>query len=104
MTGGSAGVPDKARTPKHHNGIGAEEIARRVDKNSHGNVTAIPTPIEGETTVTDNADNNVQDNTDGTEKPGGLGKDGTIPADPDGVAAGHTDTPSHFNPEEDEEA
>ncbi|MFL0565864.1 hypothetical protein [Microbacterium sp. 179-I 1D1 NHS] len=41
---------------------------------------------------------------DGSEKPGGLGKDGTIPADPDGVAAGISDTPSHFNPEEDEDA
>ena len=41
---------------------------------------------------------------DGTEKPGGLGKDGTIPADPDGVAAGHSDTASHFTAEEDEDA
>ena len=41
---------------------------------------------------------------DATQKPGGLGKDGTIPNDPDGIAAGHTDEPSHFNPEEDEEA
>lgn len=41
---------------------------------------------------------------DGQVKPGGLGKDDTIPADPDGVAAGLTDSPSHFNPEEDEAA
>ncbi|MEH3088148.1 MAG: hypothetical protein PGN24_00670 [Microbacterium arborescens] len=38
----------------------------------------------------------------GTPEPGGLGKDGTIPADPDGVAAGHTGTASTFEPEEDE--
>lgn len=37
-------------------------------------------------------------------KPGGLGKDGTIPPDPDGVAAGHTGVASTFEPEEDEEA
>lgn len=41
---------------------------------------------------------------EGTTKPGGLGEDGTIPPDPDGVAAGHTDEPSNFNPEEDEDA
>ncbi len=41
---------------------------------------------------------------DPTPKPGGLGQDGTIPPDPDGVAAGHTDEPSNFNPEEDEDA
>ena len=41
---------------------------------------------------------------DGTEKADGLGKDGTIPNDPDGVAAGITDEDSHFNPEEDEDA
>lgn len=39
-----------------------------------------------------------------TEKPGGLGQDGTIPPDPDGVAAGHTGTASTFEPEEDEQA
>ncbi|BDV31723.1 hypothetical protein [Microbacterium terricola] len=44
------------------------------------------------------------DDTEVTEKPGGLGKDGTIPPDPTGVAAGHTDEPSNFNPEEDEDA
>ncbi|KAA9089902.1 hypothetical protein [Microbacterium radiodurans] len=41
---------------------------------------------------------------DGTREPGGLGSDGTIPADPDGVAAGHTGTASTFEPEEDEQA
>lgn len=44
------------------------------------------------------------DDTEVTRKPGGLGEDGTIPPDPDGVAAGHTDEPSNFNPEEDEDA
>lgn len=38
---------------------------------------------------------------EGTTKPGGLGPDGTIPDDPDGVAAGHTGEPSTFEPEED---
>ena len=39
-----------------------------------------------------------------TQKPGGLGKDGTIPDAPGGVAAGHTGTRSTFEPEEDEKA
>lgn len=39
-----------------------------------------------------------------TAKPDGLGADGTIPNDPEGVAAGHTDTASNFNPEEDEDS
>jgi len=41
---------------------------------------------------------------EGTPKPGGLGQDGTIPRDPDGVAAGHTGEQSTFEPEEDEQA
>ena len=41
---------------------------------------------------------------DGTAKAGGLGQDGTIPNDPDGVAAGHTGEQSNFEPEEDEGA
>lgn len=41
---------------------------------------------------------------DGTPKPGGLGQDGTIPAEPDGVAAGHTGDASTFEPEEDGDA
>ncbi|WP_150953673.1 hypothetical protein [Microbacterium testaceum] len=41
------------------------------------------------------------DGYDGDATPGGLGTDGTIPDDPNGVAAGHSDTASHFNPEED---
>ncbi|MBF4607694.1 hypothetical protein [Curtobacterium sp. VKM Ac-1393] len=40
---------------------------------------------------------------EGTEKPGGLGDDNTIPNAPDGLAAGHTGDDSHFNPEEDGE-
>ena len=39
---------------------------------------------------------------EGEPKPGGLGEDGTIPPDPDGVAAGHTGEKSTFEPEEDE--
>lgn len=41
---------------------------------------------------------------EGEEKPGGLGQDGTIPPEPDGVAAGHIGEPSTFEPEEDEGA
>lgn len=44
------------------------------------------------------------DDIDETTKPGGLGQDGTIPPDPDGVAAGHTGEASTFEPEEDEDA
>ena len=40
----------------------------------------------------------------GTPKAGGRGQDGTIPADPSGVAAGHTGEVSTFEPEEDEAA
>ncbi len=39
-----------------------------------------------------------------TTKEDGLGRDGTIPNNPDGLAAGHTGTKSNFEPEEDEEA
>lgn len=41
---------------------------------------------------------------DATQKPGGLGDDGTIPNNPDGLAAGHTGEASTFEPEEDEAA
>ncbi|MCK6081424.1 hypothetical protein KZX37_08615 [Microbacterium sp. EYE_5] len=41
---------------------------------------------------------------EGTPKPDGLGQDGTIPSDPEGVAAGHTGTTSTFEPEEDEQS
>ncbi|WP_242089644.1 hypothetical protein [Curtobacterium sp. DN_7.5] len=40
---------------------------------------------------------------DGTPKPGGLGDDSTIPNHPEGVAAGFSETDSHFNHEEDPE-
>ena len=41
---------------------------------------------------------------EGTPKPDGVGDDGTIPDEPDGVAAGHTGELSTFEPEEDEAA
>ena len=41
---------------------------------------------------------------EGQTKPGGLGADGTIPDNPDGVAAGYTGEKSTFEPEEDEQA
>ncbi|SDH14737.1 hypothetical protein [Microbacterium pygmaeum] len=47
---------------------------------------------------TEGADDNA------TVKGAGLGQDGTIPAAPDGIAAGHTGEPSNFEPEEDEDA
>jgi hypothetical protein len=50
----------------------------------------------------ENASDHEED--DATRKAGGLGEDGTIPADPDGVAAGHTGEKSTFEPEEDEQA
>ncbi|GGK95152.1 hypothetical protein JOE58_002497 [Curtobacterium luteum] len=40
---------------------------------------------------------------DGAPKPGGLGDDSTIPNHPEGVAAGFSETDSHFNHEEDPE-
>ncbi|MDQ0735384.1 hypothetical protein [Arthrobacter agilis] len=39
---------------------------------------------------------------DGTDDEQGAGPEGTIPASADGVAAGSTDEPSHFEPEEDD--
>ncbi|SFS01959.1 hypothetical protein SAMN04487783_0608 [Agrococcus baldri] len=41
---------------------------------------------------------------EGTKKPGGLGEDGTIPPEEDGLGATTTDEPSTFEPEEDEAA
>ena len=41
---------------------------------------------------------------DGTRKPGGLGDEGTIPNDPDGLGAPTPDEESTFEPEEDEQA
>ena len=58
---------------------------------------------EGSTTWTATAEEPKTDD-EGTRKPGGLGRDGTIPDAPDGVAAGHTGVPSTFEPEEDEKA
>ncbi len=52
----------------------------------------------------DAPDEQRPDDPDATPKPGGLGQDGTIPPDPDGVAAGHTGEVSTFEPEEDEQA
>ncbi|WP_019180249.1 hypothetical protein [Microbacterium yannicii] len=52
----------------------------------------------------DATDQPSEDQVEGTPKPGGLGQDGTIPNDPDGVAAGHTGEMSTFEPEEDEDA
>lgn len=45
-----------------------------------------------------------QESEPATEKPDGLGRDGTIPSHPDGIAAGHTGEKSNFEPEEDEDA
>jgi hypothetical protein len=39
-----------------------------------------------------------------TPKPDGLGDDGTIPPDPNGIAAGHSGRKSTFEPEEEESA
>ncbi len=50
------------------------------------------------------ADPSRENDLDGDEKQGGLGQDGTIPDDPNGVAAGFTGEPSTFEPEEDEQA
>ncbi len=58
--------------------------------------------LEGPDVETSTSDGAPKGN--GTPKPGGLGQDGTIPNDPDGVAAGHTGEMSNFNPEEDEDS
>ena len=58
--------------------------------------------LEGPDVETSTADDAPKG--DGTPKPDGLGQDGTIPNDPDGLAAGHTGEMSNFNPEEDEAA
>lgn len=62
-----------------------------------------PAPHTTKETQPVNADAPTNDS-GGTVKPGGLGEQGTIPANPDGVAAGHSDSASHFNAEEDEAA
>lgn len=57
-----------------------------------------------EVSSTEGGPDSADDSSEGEPKPGGLGTDGTIPDNPNGVAAGHSDTASHFNPEEDEES
>lgn len=57
-------------------------------------------PPSAESTV----DATRSDSSEGDVKKGGLGQDGTIPDEPDGVAAGHTGERSSFEPEEDEQA
>ncbi|MDO8381597.1 MAG: hypothetical protein Q7T17_01235 [Microbacterium sp.] len=61
---------------------------------------------EGNTMTEDRDLENASDaeNDEATQKPGGLGKDGTIPDSPGGVGEGHTGTSSTFEPEEDEQA
>lgn len=54
--------------------------------------------------TSDDTEINAEANTEVTTEPGGLGQEGTIPPDPDGVAAGHTGEASTFEPEEDEAA
>lgn len=56
---------------------------------------------EGPDVETSTSEASPHDRAAGT---GGLGEDGTIPDDPDGLAAGHTGTTSTFEPEEDEAA
>ncbi|WIB15725.1 MULTISPECIES: hypothetical protein [unclassified Curtobacterium] len=41
---------------------------------------------------------------EGTPKADGLGDDGTVPNEPEGLAAGFVGDASHFNPEEDDAA
>ena len=79
-----------------------------TDKTVHGDDDAsfegpdIETPTgDGPDIHTDTkTDTDAATDPDGEEKPGGLGKDGTIPPAPDGVAAGHTGETSTFEPEE----
>jgi hypothetical protein len=51
--------------------------------------------------MTDTTNPTPENDPEGTPKPDGLGEDGTIPNEPDGLAAGHAGDDSHFNPEED---
>ena len=69
-----------------------------ADENAYEGADVEVSPTEGTPGAA------AADDSEGEPKPGGLGTDGTIPNDPDGVAAGHSDTASHFNPEEDEES
>lgn len=71
-----------------------------ADENAYEGADVEVSPTEG---APDSGADTSSDS-EGEPKPGGLGADGTIPSDPDGVAAGHSDTASHFNAEEDEES
>ncbi|WP_223231125.1 hypothetical protein [Microbacterium jejuense] len=70
-------------------------------------------PVDGDADLGDTADD-LNDSADsyvspartgaddsGEPKPDGLGRDRTIPDEPEGVAAGYTGEPSTFEPEED---
>ncbi|MFB8387079.1 hypothetical protein ACFC3F_08070 [Microbacterium sp. NPDC055910] len=59
-----------------------------------------------EPSASDEALDNASEHEDDQAEPkaDGLGKDSTIPSDPDGVAAGYTGVKSTFEPEEDEQA
>ncbi|WP_347754418.1 hypothetical protein [Agrococcus sp. ProA11] len=50
----------------------------------------------------DDHQHDQQDGDEGTKKADGLGSDGTIPNEPDGLAATTDDEPSTFEPEEGE--
>jgi hypothetical protein len=92
-TGEGTGSADMTPEEKHR-----DELLARDDG------TALEGP-DVETSTADAAqkgDGTAQG--DGTAKAGGLGQDGTIPSDPDGLAAGHTGEQSSFEPEEDEAA
>ena len=73
-------------------------LGNQLRRRSYGN--------EGNTMTEDRELDNASDaeNDEATPKADGIGKDGTIPNDPGGVAAGHTGTSSTFEPEEDEGA
>ncbi|MGO2749644.1 MAG: hypothetical protein ACTIA6_06295 [Pseudoclavibacter sp.] len=47
------------------------------------------------------SDQKISHDSDGEEKPNGLGEDGTIPNSDDGVAVGYDPDASTFEPEED---
>lgn len=75
----------------------------RVLSATGGTASGSTTPLEQIMTDSDNTHGTPANDPEGTEKPGGLGDDSTIPNNPDGLAAGHTGDGSHFNPEEDGE-
>lgn len=53
--------------------------------------------------TTDDRNDDPATDPEGTQKPGGLGSEGTIPNEPDGVGVGAGE-PTTFEPEEDPEA